>query len=117
MNSGLSTKKWVKEEEMYSAREAVRAARSYMEDVYGELDGLNVEEIEFDDPTWIVTMGYWEFLPEPKRVQSGLAAAMLPGIIPDTRKVRRAYKELKINGHSGDVLSMKIRPVPSAEQR
>ena len=93
------------------AKEAVGIAKSYMSEIYGNnVQGLNVEEIEYDPDVsqWHVTMGYWEFLPVPPTFN---ALADLT-----TRKVRRAYKELVINDGSGKVVSMKIRVVPSPER-
>jgi hypothetical protein len=94
-----------------NAKEAVTIAKTYMADIYGkDIQGLNVEEIELDPDMnqWHVTMGYWEFLPVPPNLN---ALAELTN-----RKVRRAYKELVIHDNSGQVLSMKIRVVPSPER-
>jgi hypothetical protein len=99
---------------MLTARDAVQIARKYMLDVYGTIDGLNVEEIELEDNFWSVTMGYWEFLPEPKYASNPLSTIMSSS---EARKVRRVYKQLKIGANSGDVISMKIRAVPSPEPR
>lgn len=102
---------------MLTAKEAVEIARKYMRDIYGALDGLNVEELELNDTKgfWSVTMGYWEFLPDPKPSANSISTVLGAGL--ERGKVRRAYKELRIAAASGDVLSMKIRPVPSAEPR
>jgi hypothetical protein len=95
-----------------TAKDAVSRAKRYMLDIYGDsVQGLNVEEVEYEgeENVWQVTMGYWEFLPIPPSLNAlaDLTAA---------RKVRRAYKMLTIHNEDGQVMSMKIRVVPSAEK-
>jgi len=99
---------------MLSAKDAVQLARKYMVEIFGTIDGLNVEEIELaeDEQIWSVTMGFWEYIPEPTRQIPNALSSILG---PEVRKVRRTYKVLKISANSGNVLSMKIRSVPSAD--
>jgi hypothetical protein len=99
---------------MIGAKEAVAVAAGYMTDIYGQLEGLLVEEIELDEAAniWKVTMGFWQALP-PKNVgqpiRNHLAELMEP------RRVKRTFKLLEIGAHNGEVLSMKIRQLPSAD--
>jgi hypothetical protein len=95
-----------------TAKDAVANAKRYMVEIYGDsIQGLNVEEVEYNEESnlWHVTMGYWEFLPVPP-THNALADLTAP------RKVRRAYKGLSIHNVDGQVLSMKIRVVPSADR-
>lgn len=95
---------------MVSAKEAVNAAAAYMLEMYAGATGLRVEEIELDDAQglWIVTMGFWETVPVPPSLNSLAAIALNP-------KVQRVYKELRIRSSDGQIVSMKIRNLPSAE--
>lgn len=100
---------------MISAKEAVARAAEYMREMYAnEAKDLRVEEIELtgDGETWLVTMGFWEFLPVPPPVNALAALSQI-----ENRKVRRTYKQLAIQAESGEVLSMKIRQVPGPEAR
>lgn len=95
-----------------TAKDAVTNAKVYMQYIYGDsIQGLNVEEVEYDggNNVWHVTMGYWEFLPVPPSLNA-LADLTV------TRKVRRAYKELIVHDVDGQVISMKIRVIPSPEK-
>ena len=94
---------------MITAKEAVAAAAAYMKDIYGNPEGLLVEEIEQDSANrvWRVTMGFWLALP-PRR-PSGLnaLAEMMEPI-----RVKRTFKALEVSMDSGEVMSMKIRQLP-----
>jgi hypothetical protein len=92
---------------MISPKEAISVAINYLQEIYGEMPGLLVEEIEFNDTqqVWFVTMGFWETLSPPPN------ASALGGFLLGTPK--RVYKELKIDGNEGTVKSMKIRIFPS----
>lgn len=78
-------------------KEAAVKAIEYFKEILGPMSGLSIEEIEFDEsgPWWMVTLGY----PDPHAPEIFYAGK------------RRLYKVFKINGHSGEVVSMKIKEV------
>lgn len=90
---------------MLTAKEAVRVATAYMKDMYGDIEGLLLEEIELDGNLWVVTMGFWLALPRAQ----GLA-------VLEARRVRRVYKEIRLGTDNGQVVSMKIRELPEANR-
>jgi hypothetical protein len=88
-----------------SVKSAVKAAISYVKDLYADsnLRDLMLEEVEFSEGAnqWLVTVGF--SLPETKE------DAML--VIPINRPLSRRYKVIKINAETGEPVSMKIRAV------
>lgn len=75
-----------------TVKDAVQIATKYLKDLYPDIRGLQLEEIETDDSGehFLVTMSFVE---------------------PETLSVllSRGYKQLKIRKADGEVLSMKIR--------
>jgi len=94
---------------MIGAKDAVAAATAYMKEIYGTLPGLLVEEIELEEGNqyWLVTMGFWQTVPEAPQPTNQLAALFSAG------STKRVYKELKVDAHQGVVKYMKIRTLPS----
>jgi hypothetical protein len=83
---------------MIDVKAAVRTAVEYAREFQDYLPGrdIRLEETEFDDGDpgfWRITLSF---------------AASLPLV------ERRAYKEFRINAETGDVVSMKIRPLTDA---
>lgn len=78
-------------------KEAVRTAKTYLEDLFAEeaIQDLGLEEIEFEDTdVWKITLGFsrpWE------------------RSIFDTPKAARAYKVVAIDDGTGRILSVKER--------
>ena len=84
---------------MISVKEAVRKAADYFEDLYhGQFKNVLLEEVELSDGYWLVTLGY-DVVP---------VFSQLSGI-------RRRFKVFKVNGETGEVISMKIREVEHVE--
>ncbi len=84
-------------------REAVKTAKSYIEDIFADeqIGNLGLEEVDFDDAkrVWKVTIGFtrtWN------RQMSALEAAL--GQNPG-----RSYKTVQINDRDGSVRSMTHR--------
>ena len=95
---------------MIDVKEATQIALSYFEDLYGEDAFSNVllEEVEREDEDdtshWLITIGFTQ----EKEIES---SSPLSRLSPDKR---RRYKRFKIDAQTGEVLSMKIRPVKNA---
>jgi hypothetical protein len=82
-------------------KEAVQKAADYFTDLYPRrFTNVMVEEIEQTDGDWLITLGY-DDVPD---VFSQLA-----------KKTTRRFKLFKIDGETGDVISMKIREVEHVE--
>ena len=86
---------------MLSVRDAARSALSFYKDIYPDIDGELVEEVELDEEKahWLITLS---FPVENNQGLSSLAASFAPKII-------RQYKIFKIDAQSGEVESMRIR--------
>jgi len=85
-----------------------------MREMYGTLPGLLVEEVELDTARklWIVTMGYWQVLPE--KPDPALAHSALAQYLASSGTAKRAYKEIKITAEDGQVQSMKVKMILGA---
>ena len=85
---------------MIVVKEAVRKAAEYFEDLYhGQFKNVLLEEVEWSDGDWLVTLGY----------------DVVPDVISQLSGIRRRFKIFKINGETGEVMSMKIREVEHVE--
>jgi hypothetical protein len=85
---------------MINVKEAVQKAAEYFADVYpNKYPNVLVEEIERTNGDWLITLGY--DIPD--------ISALL------SRKPTRHFKLFKIDGQTGEVLSMKIREVEHVE--
>ena len=94
-----------------NVKEAVRAAKSYVADVFGEegLTNLGLEEVERDEGAgaWRVTVGFsrpWNSVRNPLTAITGDAAP------------RRTYKVVSIRD-DGEVLSVKRREFRATPSR
>lgn len=88
------------------AKHAVAIAGKYIQEMYPGVEGLNVEEIEYDklNGRWRVTIGYWEKVPTAGGGSpNSLQQLLNPG------GFKRAYKDLTIDAATSEVVSMKIR--------
>ena len=92
------------------AREAIKAAKSYVEYAFEGEDvaQIRLEEIEFDDQagTWIVTLG----LLRPNIESKSEMVSNLLG----NKSYKRSYKILTINDSDATVKSMKVRLIERA---
>jgi hypothetical protein len=85
---------------MIVVKEAVRKAAEYFEDLYhGQFKNVLLEEVELSDGYWLVTLGY----------------DVVPDVFSQLSGIRRRYKVFKIDGDTGDVMSMKIREAEHVE--
>lgn len=101
----------VAEPKPLDVKAAVRIAFQYVADLFpkSQVHDLRLEEVEKseDDQFWLVTVGFstpfvedtTDPLQSMRRLASPLAA----------QRLRRDYKQLKINARDGSVVSMKIR--------
>ena len=93
---------------MLTVKEAVRAAESWVRDLYagGALDQLRLEEVEItdDDRSWLITLGWRE--PGVK-----MPAVLAPVLGDEVPVHPRTYKTLEVDTETGAVRSMKIREV------
>ena len=83
---------------------AIQSARTLYEDT--ELVGLDLEEVELseDERYWYITLGFYA----PDSSPPGPFA-----FLKDQNQTRydRKYKQFKVDAHTGDVRSMKMRLV------
>jgi hypothetical protein len=85
---------------MISVKVAVRKAADYFEDLYhGQFKNVLLEEVELSDGYWLVTLGY----------------DVVPDVFSQLSGIRRRFKVFKVNGETGEVISMKIREVEHVE--
>jgi len=86
---------------MINVKEAVKKAAEYFTDLYhDQFRNLLLEEVELSDGYWLITLGY----DAPSDIRSVLA-----------NKATRRFKLFKIDGDTGEVISMKIREVEHVE--
>ena len=83
---------------MIIVKEAVRKAAEYFEDLYhGQFKNVLLEEVEQSDGYWLVTLGY--------------------DVVPDVfSQLSGIHRRFKVDGETGEVVSMKIREVEHVEQ-
>ena len=86
------------------ARKAVAAAAAFFKTLYEgvQYEDLLVEEIEFDDVVWKVTLGY------SRRPSSPMA-------LIDNLRVEREYKAFVVDATTFEVRSMKLRGMTSVD--
>ena len=94
---------------MLDVKYAVKKAKSYVIDLFEEesIRDLGLEEVEYDgdEQTWLITLGFSRPWDTPK--VNSLAAALTGVENVESKPKRRAYKIIKINDSSGEVLSIK----------
>ncbi len=85
---------------MISVKEAAEKAGEYFTDLYhDQFANVLLEEVERSDGYWLITLGYDR-----------------PPALPQfVRKGPRAFKVFKVDGETGEVISMKIREVEHVE--
>ncbi|MXX53003.1 MAG: hypothetical protein F4Z35_03395 [Dehalococcoidia bacterium] len=88
-----------------NVKEAARAAKSYIADIYSDEDisDIGLEEVEIDDftDTWKITVGF----SRPWSQKNNSLVAMLGGDI----RPSRSYKVIHINDRDGSVTSLTDR--------
>ena len=89
-------------------REAISIAKDYIKLIYEDEGAFNIglEEIEFDDHVWNVTVGFsrrWDRAPK-----SPFVVAVLEG--QDDRATARTYKIVEVSDSNGEVLAVRNRP-------
>ncbi|MGA2475361.1 MAG: hypothetical protein ABSF73_01955 [Terriglobia bacterium] len=85
---------------MINVKDAVKNAAEYFTDLYhDQFTNVLLEEVELSDGYWLITLGYDR-------------PASLPQFV---RKGPRAFKVFKVDGETGEVISMKIREVEHVE--
>ncbi|GAA4399495.1 hypothetical protein GCM10023187_11430 [Nibrella viscosa] len=86
---------------MLTFKEAAQKALEYYKDIYPDIDGALIEEIEMDDAqnSWLITLSF----PVTELDQ------VITPFLPIGKQKERKYKIFKIDAESGKVVSMKIR--------
>ena len=86
--------------ERISAKDAALKAKQYYQDVTDNYGDVQLEEIELSEEgkTWLITLGLYESSEVPYLLSKGLSKTV-------------SYKIFTIDAYSGDVISMKIRPI------
>ena len=84
---------------MLSVRDAAKNALNFYKDIYPDINGELIEEVEFDNDHhyWLITLSF----------PVGFEPSSLANILQP--KIERKYKVFKINANDGSVESMKIR--------
>jgi hypothetical protein len=95
---------------MIEIKHAVTAAIDYLVQLYDDPPGVQLEEVfrSEDDASWLVTLSFVAPV-----VSEELSYVQKLGMGVHSANVIRKYKALEVNGTTGEVQSMKIRPVPS----
>ena len=95
-------------------RDAVQAAKQYLSSVFAEEDTSNtrLEEVEYSsaDNAWKVTFSFLR----PTGTMSS-AELMMPESMRPGRNVRRDYKVVTVDSHSGQATAVKHRSLDAAE--
>jgi hypothetical protein len=84
---------------MLTVRDAAKSALNFYKDIYPDINGELIEEVEFDSNRnfWLITLSFPVGF-EPQSFSNLLQP-----------KVERKYKIFEINAETGKVESMKIR--------
>lgn len=99
-------------------KEAARAARKYIADLFADenVQHVGLEEVEFDDvaEVWNITIGFsrpWELSKEPpkKPVSFGLAPVLEELNPPPPPTPQRSYKLVRVRDSDGCVISVTHR--------
>jgi len=101
---------------MVDAKQAVKTALAFVEDLYGKdtLDGLLLKEVELsgDESYWLVTIGFNVGRPQPTHQPNqpmpfgGKTVEPVP-----VREPLRIYKSVKLDAETGKALSLKIKKI------
>lgn len=77
----------------------------------GDQQALRVEEVEWDDSHWHITLGWYdpEGSPDYKPIEQSALDALAFRFQPKVLPSGRIYKTIKIDDESRQVLGMKIR--------
>jgi hypothetical protein len=101
---------------MIEIKQAVEAARNHLISLYSNPRGVQLEEVYLsdDESAWFVTLSFLAQADEGEIFSGsyGMLRQFEQQISGKTRLVR-TYKSFEVDGESGAVRSMKIRPVPS----
>ena len=103
---------------MINIKQAVAAAEQHLKDLYGNPPSVQLEEIYLsdDESSWLVTLSFLAPIADDERSVSLLNsyATALSEIAKELgKRLVRKYKTFEVDRNSGEVRSMKIRPVPS----
>lgn len=89
-------------------KEAISIAKSYIADIYRDEGVFNVglEEIEFRDGIWEVTVGFSRTWDRPPANPFAIAS----GTQVDVRAMKRTYKIVEVNDSDATVHGVRNRP-------
>jgi hypothetical protein len=100
---------------MIEIKQAIEAAKQHLTALYGNPRGVQLEEVYLsdDESSWIVTLSFLAQADEEEVFvgQIGVVIQYEKELVGKKRLVR-SYKSFEVDGESGSVRSMKIRPVP-----
>lgn len=93
-------------EDTIDVKAAVRIAIRYLQELgdFIPANGIRLEETEYDDTGfWLITLSTFEAQSGPAAFSEAMRRLMEP------EKARRNYKIFRIDAHTGEVKSMKVR--------
>ncbi|MEX0643017.1 MAG: hypothetical protein WD468_09975 [Pirellulales bacterium] len=101
---------------MIDIKQAVEAATKHLISLYGNPRSLQLEEVYLSEheSSWLVTLSFLAEADEEEVLAGpfGVSLQLEKSLLGKTRLVRK-YKSFEVDRSSGEVRSMKIRPVPS----
>ena len=103
---------------MIEIKQAVLAAERHLKELYGDPPSIQLEEVYLsdDETSWFITLSFLAPIAENERSVSlwapyaTIASEAAKGF---GERLVRKYKTFEVDRNSGEVRSMKIRPVPS----
>jgi hypothetical protein len=100
---------------MIDIKRAVKEAMDYLASLYENPRSVQLEEVYLsdDEASWLVTLSLLTEADEEEILTGtyGVLAQALRGV--ESKRLVRRYKTFEVNRDTGEVRSMKIRPVPS----
>lgn len=96
---------------MIAIQEAVQRAADFCKQIYPEAQDILLEEVEREEEKfWLITIS---FLIQATRRDGGGFPGMAAAMEQMLPRLERRYKSLKVDGQTGEVVSMKIRELQS----
>ncbi len=92
---------------MIAVKEAVELATNFGYEIFQQKG--YVEQVELDDPYWLITLSYEENKPETDDKNELTGTHTFLSDYLESQKTEKSYKLFKVNGETKQVVSAKIR--------